>query len=145
MLFKRKQIRLCFEEQYKENLRKWLLIVYRWILDSVQRETIITNIAMKKNIDYQAIIEIACVSSPKELLVVKEEYHARYKRSLEGRRCCSPHTHSNAEYQKQGPTLRYLGLLQRRIRHSHYKGDDTLTTESPNEFASPLRMAVRCI
>ncbi|THU69552.1 hypothetical protein C4D60_Mb08t15610 [Musa balbisiana] len=143
MLLKRKQIRLGFEEQYKENLRKES--VYRWILDSFQGETIITNIAVKKNIDYQAIIEIACVSSPKELLVVKEEYHARYKRSLEGRRCCSPHTHSNVEYQKQGPTLRYLGLLRRRIRHFHYEGDDILTTESPNEFASPLRIATTVV
>ncbi|RWV94039.1 hypothetical protein BHE74_00051800, partial [Ensete ventricosum] len=57
--------------------------VYLWIFDPVEREAIIANIAVKKNIDYQAIIEIACVNSPKELLVVKEEYHARYKRSLE--------------------------------------------------------------
>lgn len=40
-------------------------------------------LALKKAFNYHVIIEIACVNSSKELLAVKEAYHARYKHSLE--------------------------------------------------------------
>ncbi|XP_008786903.2 annexin-like protein RJ4 [Phoenix dactylifera] len=88
----REQIRLAYEELYKENLITRLeselsghfeRAVYRWIFDPVEREAIMANVALKKNVDYQVIIEIACVNSPKELLAVKQTYHARYKHSLE--------------------------------------------------------------
>ncbi|WOK95528.1 annexin-like protein RJ4 [Canna indica] len=88
----RKQIRLAYEEHHHENLIKRLekelsgdfeRAVYRWIFDPIEREAILANIAVSKKFDYQVIIEIACVNSPKELLAVKEAYHARYKHSLE--------------------------------------------------------------
>jgi len=41
------------------------------------------NDAAKRSIDHRVIIEIACVSSPKELLAIRQAYHARYKLSLE--------------------------------------------------------------
>ena len=34
-------------------------------------------------IDFRAIIETVCINSPAELLAVKEDYQARFERSLE--------------------------------------------------------------
>ncbi|RZS19051.1 hypothetical protein BHM03_00051404, partial [Ensete ventricosum] len=187
----RKIIRLAFEEQYKENLIMRLeselsgdleRAVYLWIFDPVEREAIIANIAVKKNIDYQAIIEIACVNSPKELLVVKEEYHARYKRSLE--EDIAVHTllvSLVSTYRYDGDeTDTGVARLEAKTLHdaiksqtfnhsevirilstrstaqlcatfNYYKDEygipitKALTTESPNEFALALRVAIRCI
>lgn len=88
----RTQIRLAYEDIYKENLIKRLeselkghfeKAVYRWMFEPVEREAIMANIALKKNVDYQVIIEIACINSSNGLLAVKQAYHARYKHSLE--------------------------------------------------------------
>ncbi|KAK1277666.1 hypothetical protein QJS04_geneDACA016580 [Acorus gramineus] len=89
----RKQIRLAYEDLYKEDLLKRLeseisgdfeKAVFRWIFDPIERQAILANVAAKKGIeDYRVIVEIACVSSPAELLAVKQAYHARFKRSLE--------------------------------------------------------------
>ncbi|KAG6537560.1 annexin-like protein RJ4 isoform X1 [Zingiber officinale] len=88
----RNQIRLAFEEQHNENLIKRLeseltgdfeRAVYRWIFEPIEREAMMAKIALKKKLDYQVIIEIACVNSPKELLAVKDAYQARYKHCLE--------------------------------------------------------------
>lgn len=58
--------------------------VYCWIFDPVERQAVVADIALKNaQSDYQTVIEVACVNSPKELLAVKDAYHARYKRSLE--------------------------------------------------------------
>ncbi|RZS25582.1 hypothetical protein BHM03_00058805 [Ensete ventricosum] len=57
--------------------------VYCWIFDPIEREAVMNCVALKRTFNYQVIIEIACVNSPKELLAVKEAYHARYKHSLE--------------------------------------------------------------
>nr|XP_009395142.1 PREDICTED: annexin-like protein RJ4 [Musa acuminata subsp. malaccensis] len=88
----RKHIQLAYEEMYNENLIKRLeseltghfeRAVYRWIFDPIEREAVMAYVALKKTFNYQVIIEIACVNSSKELLAVKEAYHARYKHSLE--------------------------------------------------------------
>ncbi|KAK1291882.1 hypothetical protein QJS10_CPB17g01823 [Acorus calamus] len=89
----RKQIRLAYEDLYKEDLLKRLeselsgdfeKAVFRWIFDPIERQAILANVAVKKGIeDYRVIVEISCVSSPAELLAVKQAYHARFKRSLE--------------------------------------------------------------
>ncbi|CAL9754471.1 unnamed protein product [Musa acuminata subsp. burmannicoides] len=88
----RKHIQLAYEEMYNENLNKRLeseitghfeRAVYRWIFDPIEREAVMAYVALKKTFNYQVIIELACVNSSKELLAVKEAYHARYKHSLE--------------------------------------------------------------
>ncbi|XP_072997147.1 annexin-like protein RJ4 isoform X1 [Typha latifolia] len=89
----RKEIMLAYEEKYNENFIKRLeselsgdfeRAVYRWMFEPVEREAIMANIAVKsKTVDYQVIIEIACVNSPNDLLAVKQAYQMRYKRSLE--------------------------------------------------------------
>jgi annexin D len=88
----REQIQLAYEEMYNENLIKRLeseltgdfeRAVYRWIFEPIAREAMMAYIALKKSFNYQVIVEIACVNSPNELLVVKQAYHAKYRHSLE--------------------------------------------------------------
>ncbi|KAG6539157.1 annexin-like protein RJ4 [Zingiber officinale] len=88
----RKQIQLAFKELSKEDLTKKLesvlsghfeKAVYRWNFEPVEREAVMAYIALKKIFNPRVIIEIACVNSPNELLVVKKAYQAKYRCSLE--------------------------------------------------------------
>ncbi|XP_010273218.1 PREDICTED: annexin-like protein RJ4 [Nelumbo nucifera] len=89
----RNQIRKAYEELYQENLIKRLeselsgdfeKAVYRWLLDPAERDAVLAHVAVKDSmLDYQTIIEIACVRSSEELLAVKRAYHLRYKHSLD--------------------------------------------------------------
>ncbi|RZC82939.1 hypothetical protein C5167_045726 [Papaver somniferum] len=90
----RQAIRLAYEEHYQEDLIKRLeselfgdfeKAMYRWILEPVERDATLANAALNNNAlpDYPVLIEMACVKSPDEFLVVKRAYQWRYKRSLE--------------------------------------------------------------
>ncbi|XP_050283220.1 annexin-like protein RJ4 isoform X2 [Quercus robur] len=89
----RKQIRQAYEELYQEDLVKRLeselsgdleKAVYRWILDPVDRDAVLANVAIKKaETEFPVIIELSCIYSPEELLAVRRAYQSRYKRSLE--------------------------------------------------------------
>ncbi|KAG5249963.1 hypothetical protein OIU76_003420 [Salix suchowensis] len=88
----RKQIRLAYSELFQEDLVKRLeseltgdfeKAVYRWVLDPEDRDAVLANVAIRKSGDYHVIVEIACVLSSEELLVVRRAYHARYRHSLE--------------------------------------------------------------
>lgn len=59
--------------------------MYRWILEPSDRDAVLANVAIKnaKDIDFNVIVEIACVHSSEELLVVRRAYLNRYKHSLE--------------------------------------------------------------
>ena len=58
--------------------------MFRWVLDPVERDAVLANIAMKQSrADYHVIIELSCIYSPEELLAVKRAYQARFKRSME--------------------------------------------------------------
>ena len=58
--------------------------VYRWILDPVDRDAVLANVAIKKaETEFPVIIELSCIYSPEELLAVRRAYQSRYKRSLE--------------------------------------------------------------
>ncbi|KAG1365455.1 putative Annexin-like protein RJ4 [Cocos nucifera] len=157
------------------------------MFDPVEREAIMAKVALKKNVDYQVIIEIACVNSPKELLVVKQAYHDRYKHSLEE----DVASKTIGDFRKLlfalVSTYRYdgeeidTGLAKSEAKILHdvveqnifndeevirilstrskaqlnatfncYKDEygsitKALASESPNEFALALRMAIRCI
>uniref|UniRef100_A0A2P2NYB1 Annexin n=1 Tax=Rhizophora mucronata TaxID=61149 RepID=A0A2P2NYB1_RHIMU len=88
----RKQIREAYRGLYQEDLIRRLeselsgdfeKAVYRWTLDPEDRDAVLANVALKRYRDFHAIIEIACIHSPEELLAVRRAYHARYKCSLE--------------------------------------------------------------
>ncbi|KAF7139552.1 hypothetical protein RHSIM_Rhsim07G0065300 [Rhododendron simsii] len=89
----RKLIRGAYEEIYQEDLVKRLeselsgdfeKAVYRWILDPVDRNAVLANVAITKSAtDYRVIVELSCTHSSQELLAAKRAYQARYKHSLE--------------------------------------------------------------
>ncbi|XP_038689591.1 annexin-like protein RJ4 [Tripterygium wilfordii] len=89
----RHQIRQAYEGLYQEDLIKRLeselsgdfeKAMYRWMLDPADRDAVLANVDIKKGgPEYRAIIEIASVHSPEELLTVRRAYQARYKHSLE--------------------------------------------------------------
>lgn len=87
----RKLIKEAYEQQYNENLIRrfekelrgdFERAVYRWMLDPLDREAVLANVALKKS-DYRVIIELSCIPSAEELLAFKRAYQARYKHSLE--------------------------------------------------------------
>ena len=58
--------------------------ICHWTLDPADRDAVLTNAALKKDVpDYRLIIEIACIGSPEELLAVRRAYRHRYKHSIE--------------------------------------------------------------
>lgn len=87
----RRMIKEAYEAQYDETLIRrfekelsgdFERAVYRWMLDPLDREAVMANVALK-NSDYQTIIELSCLPSADELLGLKRAYQARYKHSLE--------------------------------------------------------------
>lgn len=61
--------------------QKLLLI---WTLDPSERDALLANEAVRKwNPSDRVLIEIACARSSTELMLVRQAYHARYKKSLE--------------------------------------------------------------
>ncbi|XP_050274582.1 annexin D8 [Quercus robur] len=89
----RKLIGLAYEEVYQEDLIQQLKCelsgdferaICHWTLDPADRDAVLTNAALKKDVpDYRLIIEIACIGSPEELLAVRRAYRHRYKHSIE--------------------------------------------------------------
>lgn len=55
-----------------------------WTLDPAERDAYLANEATKRWTSSNLVLaEIACTRSPKELLLAREAYHARFKKSLE--------------------------------------------------------------
>ncbi|KAJ4952038.1 hypothetical protein NE237_028870 [Protea cynaroides] len=89
----RKVIRQTYAETYGEDLLVALdkelssdfeRAVLLWALDPPERDAFLANEATKKwTSSNQVIMEIACTRSSHELLLVRQAYHARFKRSLE--------------------------------------------------------------
>ncbi|XP_075523152.1 annexin Gh1-like [Primulina tabacum] len=89
----RKLIRQVYAETYGEDLLKALdkeltndfeRAVMLWTLDPLERDAYIANEATKRwTSSNQVLVEIACARSPKELLLARDAYHIRFKRSLE--------------------------------------------------------------
>ncbi|XP_022894456.1 annexin D1 [Olea europaea var. sylvestris] len=89
----RKLIRQVYAETYGEDLLKALdkeltndfeRLVLLWTLDPCERDAYLANEATKRwTSSNQVLMEIACTRSPKDLLLAREAYHARFKRSLE--------------------------------------------------------------
>ncbi|KAL8514047.1 hypothetical protein ACS0TY_013236 [Phlomoides rotata] len=89
----RKLIRKIYAETYGEDLLKCLdkeltqdfeRVVMLWTLDPSERDAYLANEATKKwTSSNQVLVEIVCTRSPKEVLLAREAYHARFKKSLE--------------------------------------------------------------
>ncbi|KAJ3703020.1 hypothetical protein LUZ61_006725 [Rhynchospora tenuis] len=134
----RKQIKIVYEEQYKEKLLKRIeseisghfeRAVYRWFFDPVERQAIMANIAIKnKVVDFPVIIEIACVNSSNELLAVKQVYQSLYKHSMEE----DVASHTTGDFRK---------LLFALIGTYRYDGDE-INTELAKTEAKILNDAI---
>lgn len=57
--------------------------MYRWVLDPADRDAVLVNVAIKKVPDPLVIVEMSCIKSPEDFLIVKRAYQIRYKRSME--------------------------------------------------------------
>lgn len=89
----RKLIRHTYAEKYGEDLLKSLdkelsndfeRVILLWTLDPAERDALLANEATKKwTSSNQVLVEIACTRSSHELLLAKQAYHLRFKKSLE--------------------------------------------------------------
>ncbi|CAN6484718.1 unnamed protein product [Victoria cruziana] len=88
-----KSIRDTYSELYGEsllkNLKEELTNVFEralilWSMDPAERDALLADQTIRKwDPKNHVLIELACARSPKELLLVREAYHARFKRSIE--------------------------------------------------------------
>ncbi|KAL2242244.1 annexin D1-like [Sesamum indicum] len=160
----RKLIRQVYAETYGEDLLKALdkeltndfeRVVLLWTLDPPERDAYLANEATKKwTSSNQVLVEIACTRSPKELLLAREAYHARFKKSLEE----DVAYHTSGDFRKLLVPLvssyRYSGdevnltlakteakLLHEKISEKAYSCDDViriLTTRSKAQINATL-------
>ncbi|KAL0322910.1 UNVERIFIED_CONTAM: Annexin D2 [Sesamum angustifolium] len=178
----RKLIRQVYAETYGEDLLKALdkeltndfeRVVLLWTLDPPERDAYLANEATKKwTSSNQVLVEIACTRSPKELLLAREAYHARFKKSLEE----DVAYHTSGDFRKLLVPLvssyRYAGdevnltlatteakLLHEKISEKAYSCDDIiriLTTRSKaqinatlnqykNEFGNDINKVLKCL
>ncbi|KAM7256081.1 hypothetical protein ACFE04_011822 [Oxalis oulophora] len=89
----RKLIRQKYAETFNEDLLKELnkeltsdfeRVVVLWTLYPSERDAFLANEATKRwTSSNQVLVEIACTRSSHELLLAKQGYHARFKKSLE--------------------------------------------------------------
>lgn len=88
-----KSIRQTYAQTYGEDLLKDLnkelsndfeRVVLLWTLDPAERDAFLANEATKRwTSSNQVLVEIACTRTSQQLLLAKQAYHARFKRSLE--------------------------------------------------------------
>lgn len=89
----RRAIRDCYPRIYgvdllkdldKELSRDFEKIVLLWTLDPSERDAVLAEGAVRKwHSKDSVLLEIACTRSSKDLHLVRQAYHARFKRSLE--------------------------------------------------------------
>ncbi|KAF6140698.1 hypothetical protein GIB67_013991 [Kingdonia uniflora] len=88
-----KLIRQTYTETYGEDLLKALdkelssdfeKVVLLWTLDPADRDALLANEATRKwTASNGVLLEIACTRTSHELFLVRQAYHARFKKSLE--------------------------------------------------------------
>lgn len=145
----RKSIRQTYAETYKEDLLKALdkelshdfeRLVLLWTLEPAERDAVLANEATKRwTSSNQVLVEIACARSPHELLLAKQAYHARFKKSLEE----DVAHHTTGDFRKLlvplVSTYRYNGdevnmtlakseakILHENISKKHYSNEDLI-------------------
>ncbi|KAF8404581.1 hypothetical protein HHK36_009468 [Tetracentron sinense] len=102
----RKLIRQAYAETYGEDLLKALdkelssdfeRVVLLWTLDPAERDALLAHEATGRwTSSNQVLMEIACTRSSHELLLARQAYHARFKKSLEEDVAC----HTTGDFRK---------------------------------------------
>ncbi|XP_039156505.1 annexin D2 isoform X2 [Eucalyptus grandis] len=121
----RKVIRQTYAETYGEDLLKALdkelssdfeRSVLLWTLDPAERDAFLSNEATKRLTSSNwVLMEIACTRSSMELFMVRQAYHARYKKSLEE----DIAYHTTGDFRKDlkaDPNDEFLKLLRSAIK-----------------------------
>ncbi|CDP01046.1 unnamed protein product [Coffea canephora] len=145
----RKAIRHAYAETYGKDLLKDLdkelssdfeRLVLLWTLDPPERDAVLTDEATKKwTKSNQVLVEIACTRPSKGLILVREAYHSRFKRSLEEdvayhttgdfRKLLLPLV-SSYRYEGDEVNLRLAKaeakILHEKIKGKHYSDDDVI-------------------
>ncbi|KAM3709728.1 hypothetical protein ACB098_02G196400 [Castanea mollissima] len=126
----RKIIRETYAQTYGEDLLKDLdkelssdfeRAVLLWVLDPAERDAFLANEATKRLTSNNWIVmEIACTRSSHDLFVVRQAYHARFKRSLE----------EDVAYHTSGDFRKLLVPLVTSFR---YEGDEVNMTLAKSE------------
>lgn len=126
----RKSIRHAYAEKYGEDLLKSLdkelsndfeRVVLLWTLDPAERDAVLANEATKRwTSSNQVLVEIACTRSSHELLLAKQAYHLRFKKSLEE----DVAYHTNGDFRK---------LLLPIVSSYRYEGDEVNMTLAKSE------------
>ncbi|XP_030518953.1 annexin Gh1-like [Rhodamnia argentea] len=121
----RKLIMQTYAETYGEDLLKALdreltndfeRLVVLWTLDPAERDVYLANEATKRwTSSNQVLMEIACTRSPQQLLLARQAYHARYKKSLEE----DVAHHTTGDFRK---------LLVPLVSSYRYDGDEVIMT-----------------
>ncbi|KAB5565063.1 hypothetical protein DKX38_005117 [Salix brachista] len=166
----RKQIRLAYSELFQEDLVKRLeseltgdfeKAVYRWVLDPEDRDAVLANVAIRKSGDYHVIVEIACVLSSEELLVVLVGLVTAFR--YEGDEINTRLANSEADilhdaikdkafnHEEVIRILTTRSKAQLMATFNRYRDDHgssitkDLLDEPADEFITVLRTAIRCI
>jgi hypothetical protein len=126
----RKEIRQTYAQTYEEDLLKALdreltndfeRLVKLWTLDPAERDAYLANEATKRwTSSNQVLVEIACARSPHDLLLARQAYHARFKKSLEE----DVAHHTTGDFRK---------LLVPLVSSYRYEGDEVNMTLAKTE------------
>lgn len=126
----RKAIRQTYAQTYEEDLLKALdkeltndfeRLVMLWALDPAERDANLANEATKRwTSSNQVLVEIACARSPHDLLLARQAYHARFKKSLEE----DVGQHTTGDFRK---------LLVPLVSSYRYEGDEVNMTLAKTE------------
>ncbi|KAG5541712.1 hypothetical protein RHGRI_021518 [Rhododendron griersonianum] len=126
----RKSIRQTYAQTYEEDLLKALdkeltndfeRLVMLWTLDPAERDAYLANEATKRwTSSNQVLVEIACARSPHDLILARQAYHARFKKSLEE----DVAHHTTGDFRK---------LLVPLVSSYRYEGDEVNMTLAKTE------------
>ncbi|KAH7860467.1 hypothetical protein Vadar_013759 [Vaccinium darrowii] len=126
----RKLIRQTYADIFKEDILKELdkelsndfeRIVLLWTPDPAERDALLANEATKRlSASNWVLMEIACTRSSHDLFMVRQAYHARYKRSIEE----DVSYHTTGDYRK---------LLVPLVSSFRYEGEEVNMTLAKSE------------
>ncbi|KAF6151090.1 hypothetical protein GIB67_042425, partial [Kingdonia uniflora] len=156
-------IRKTYAETYGEDLLKSikkelssdLRAILLWIMDPAQRDAFLANEATKRwTSSNRVLMEIACTRSSHELLLARQAYHSRLKKSL--KEDVAFHTTGDfrkllvllvSSYRYDGPEVNMIlakseaKILRKHISEKEYSHDDfiiILTTRSKAQLNATL-------
>lgn len=110
-------------------------VVLLWTLEPCERDAYLANEATKRwTSSNQVLMEIACTRSPQQLILAREAYHARFKRSLE----------EDVAYHTKGECRKLLVPLVSTYRYPGIEADLTLAKSEAKILHKKIGSAEFC-